>query len=72
MQECRDAKIRTLLDTVLTCSAPIAARSSTCAGPGRAGSARYSGVMVLVSNNRYRLGRAVGSGTRRVATACSG
>ena len=31
-------------------------------GPG--GHAHDSGVAVLVSNNRYRLGRAVGSGTR--------
>jgi hypothetical protein len=31
-------------------------------GPG--GSEHRSGVAILVSNNRYRLGRAVGSGTR--------
>ena len=31
-------------------------------GPG--GHGHHSGAMVLVSNNRYRLGRAIGSGTR--------
>ena len=31
-------------------------------GPG--GQTHHSGAMVLVSNNRYRLGRAIGSGTR--------
>ena len=39
-------------------------RSSTCAGPGPADSEHSSGAAILVSNNRYRLGRAVGSGTR--------
>ena len=43
---------------------PRRRRASTCAGPGRAGTSTSSGAAILVSNNRYRLGRAVGSGTR--------
>ena len=39
------------------------ARASTCNGPGRAAAA-FVGAAILVSNNRYRLGSAVGSGTR--------
>ena len=59
----REAKLRTLLDTV-----------PDVLGPDRAGSElrwtepdgheHRSGAAILVSNNRYRLGRAVGSGTR--------
>ena len=59
--EYRDAKLRTLLDT-----APDALGGSTTPhlrwdGPGADGGAAAA---ILVSNNRYRLGRAVGSGTR--------
>ena len=39
-------------------------RGSTCAGRDPAGTSTSSGAAILVSNNRYRLGRAVGSGTR--------
>jgi diacylglycerol kinase family enzyme len=59
----RAAKIRTLLDTV-----PDALGDSGSDldmrwnGPG--GHDHRGGAAVLVSNNRYRLGRAVGSGTR--------
>ncbi|NIK59264.1 diacylglycerol/lipid kinase family protein [Kribbella shirazensis] len=59
----RAAKIRTLLDTV-----PDALGDSGSdldmrwTGPG--GHDHRGGAAVLVSNNRYRLGRAVGSGTR--------
>jgi diacylglycerol kinase family enzyme len=59
----RDAKLRTLLDTV-----------PEVLGPGGSGldlqwtgpdaHEHQSGAAILVSNNRYRLGRAVGSGTR--------
>ena len=59
----RDAKIRTLLDTV-----------PQVLGPGRDGldlrwtgpdgNERRSAAVVLVSNDPYRLGRALGSGTR--------
>lgn len=59
----RNAKIRTILDTV-----PDALGDSGSdldmrwTGPG--GHDHRGGAAVLVSNNRYRLGRAVGSGTR--------
>jgi diacylglycerol kinase family enzyme len=59
----RDAKIRTVLDTV-----PDVLGSGgneinmRWTGPG--GHEHQAGAAVLVSNNRYRLGRAVGSGTR--------
>ncbi|HEY8533763.1 MAG TPA: diacylglycerol kinase family protein [Micromonospora sp.] len=59
----RDAKVRTLLDT-----------APTVLGPGGSeldlrwtspdGAAHPSATTILVSNNPYRLGRAVGSGTR--------
>ena len=59
----RDAKLRTLLDTVPDVLGPDAAGPDMrWTGPG--GHEHRSGVMVLVSNNKYRLGRAVGSGTR--------
>ncbi|MFC6160120.1 diacylglycerol/lipid kinase family protein [Kribbella jiaozuonensis] len=59
----RDAKMRTILDTV-----PDALGESGSdldmrwTGPG--GHDHRGGAAVLVSNNRYRLGRAIGSGTR--------
>jgi hypothetical protein len=59
----RDAKLRTLLDTVpdvLGHEGPGLDLRWT--GPG--GQEHRSGAAILVSNNRYRLGRAVGSGTR--------
>ncbi|HET6297166.1 MAG TPA: diacylglycerol kinase family protein [Kribbella sp.] len=59
----RTAKIRTLLDTVPdalgTGGSDLDMRWT---GPG--GRGHRGGAAVLVSNNRYRLGRAVGSGTR--------
>ena len=62
-QEYRDAKIRTLLDTVPDMLGPGGSELDLrWTGPG--GSTHHAGAMVLVSNNRYRLGRAVGSGTR--------
>ena len=57
----RDAKIRTLLDTVPDAIGPHA-NPPKLAWNGPNG--RESGVAVLVSNNRYRLGKAIGSGTR--------
>jgi diacylglycerol kinase family enzyme len=60
----RDAKLRTILDTVpdaLGADGP-GARQLRWTGPD--GVARDSAVVILVSNNAYRLGRAVGSGTR--------
>ncbi len=59
----RDAKIRTLLDTVPDVLGPEGAGLDLAwRGPG--GHEHHSGAAILVSNNRYRLGRAVGSGTR--------
>src|SRR5829696_9037630 len=59
----REAKLRTILDTL-----PDVVGSEgnglnlRWTGPG--GTEHSSGAAILVSNNRYRLGRAVGSGTR--------
>jgi diacylglycerol kinase family enzyme len=59
----RDAKLRTLLDTVPEVLGPDATGLDLrWKGPG--GHEHRSGAAILVSNNRYRLGRAVGSGTR--------
>jgi diacylglycerol kinase family enzyme len=59
----REAKLRTLLDTVPDVVGPNGAGLDLAwTGPG--GHEHHSGVAVLVSNNHYRLGRAVGSGTR--------
>ena len=59
----RDAKIRTLLDTVPDVLGPRGGElDMRWHGPG--GHEHRGGAAVLVSNNRYRLGRAVGSGTR--------
>jgi hypothetical protein len=59
----RDAKLRTLLDTVPDVLGPDGGGLDLAwRGPG--GHEHHSGAAVLVSNNRYRLGRAVGSGTR--------
>ena len=62
-QEYRDAKIRTILDTVPDMLGPGGSELDLrWTGPG--GQTHHAGAMVLVSNNQYRLGRAVGSGTR--------
>ena len=59
----RDAKIRTLLDTVPDAIGPGGeGLDLRWSGPG--GHEHSGGAAILVSNNRYRLGRAVGSGTR--------
>lgn len=59
----REAKLRTLLDTVPDVLGPEASGLDLrWTGPG--GHEHRSGAAILVSNNRYRLGRAVGSGTR--------
>lgn len=59
----RDAKLRTLLDTIPEVAGPA---GSVPALRWRTpdGLAHEGGVALLVSNNPYRLGRAVGSGTR--------
>jgi diacylglycerol kinase family enzyme len=59
----RAAKIRTILDTVPDAlGAGGSQLDLRWAGPG--GQEHRGGAAVLVSNNRYRLGSAVGSGTR--------
>jgi len=59
----RAAKIRTILDTVPDAlGAGGSDLDMRWTGPG--GHGHRGGAAVLVSNNRYRLGRAVGSGTR--------
>ena len=59
----REAKIRTVLDTVPDVVGPGGNEiDMRWTGPG--GHEHHSGAAVLVSNNRYRLGHAVGSGTR--------
>jgi diacylglycerol kinase family enzyme len=59
----RDAKIRTVLDTVPEVLGPSGSGiNMRWTGPG--GHEHHTGAAVLVSNNRYRLGRPVGSGTR--------
>jgi diacylglycerol kinase family enzyme len=59
----REAKLRTLLDTVPVVlgdqATPLDLRWT-----GPSGQEHGSGAAILVSNNRYRLGRVVGSGTR--------
>jgi hypothetical protein len=59
----RDAKLRTLLDTVPDVLGPEGA-GLDLSWRGPDGHEHHSGAAVLVSNNRYRLGKAVGSGTR--------
>ncbi len=59
----REAKLRTILDTLPEVLGPEGGGLDLrWSGPG--GHEHSSGAAILVSNNRYRLGRAVGSGTR--------
>jgi diacylglycerol kinase family enzyme len=59
----REAKLRTILDTLPEVLGPEGkGLDLRWTGPG--GNEHSSGAAILVSNNRYRLGRAVGSGTR--------
>ena len=59
----RDAKIRTVLDTVPDVLGPTGDELDLrWRGPG--GHEHRGGAAVLVSNNAYRFGRALGSGTR--------
>ena len=57
----REAKLHTLLDTVPEVLGPDARPAELRWGSGEAA---RSAVAILVSNNPYRLGRALGSGTR--------
>ena len=59
----RDAKLRTLLDTVPDVLGPTGSELDLrWTGPD--GGTHPTGATILVSNNRYRLGRALSSGTR--------
>ena len=59
----RDAKLKTILDTLPDVLGPEGeGLDLRWSGPG--GHEHSSGAAILVSNNRYRLGPAVGSGTR--------
>jgi diacylglycerol kinase family enzyme len=59
----RDAKLRTMLDTVPTLLGPEGAGLGLrWTDPN--GNEHTSGAVILVSNNQYRLGRTLGSGTR--------
>lgn len=62
--EYRDAKLRTLLDTVPDVVGPKADEALDLGWTEPDGREHHSGAAILVSNNRYRLGRAIGSGTR--------
>jgi diacylglycerol kinase family enzyme len=59
----RDAKLRTLLDTVPEVLGPEGS-GLDLRWTGPDGHVHRSGAAVLVSNNRYRLGRPIASGTR--------
>jgi diacylglycerol kinase family enzyme len=60
----REAKLRTLLDMVPDALGPKHTDPNHMHWEGPAGGDEHAGAAILVSNNRYRLGRAVGSGTR--------
>jgi hypothetical protein len=60
----REAKLRTLLDTLPEDLGPQADGNHHLRWSGPDGAEHSAGATILVSNNRYRLGRAVGSGTR--------
>ena len=59
----REAKIRTILDTIPE-SLGKDGKGLDLRWTGPSGHEHSAGAAILVSNNRYRLGRAVGSGTR--------
>jgi diacylglycerol kinase family enzyme len=60
----RGAKVRTLLDTVPESLGPHADPRLDLRWTGPGGHEHTRGASILVSNNRYRLGRAIGAGTR--------
>ena len=62
--EYRDAKLQTLLDTVPDVLGPDGDEQLDLRWTGPGGQTHQAGAAVLVSNNCYRLGRAIGSGTR--------
>ncbi len=60
----RDAKLRTILDTVPDVVGASGSRASDLRWAGADGEAHDAAAVILVSNNVYRLGRVLGSGTR--------
>ena len=60
----RDAKLHTLLDTVPDVLGADGKEQLDLRWSGPGGQTHHAGAAILVSNNRYRLGRAIGSGTR--------
>jgi hypothetical protein len=60
----RDAKVRTLLDTVPDVLGPGGQRDLDLGWTGPGGDKHHSRGAILVSNNAYRLGGPVGRGTR--------
>ncbi len=60
----RDAKLRTILDTAPDVLGPTASSEGALEWTGPEGSGHASAAVILVSNDVYRLGRALGSGTR--------
>ena len=64
MRGARHAKVRTLLDTVPDVLGPNGSGELNLGWTAPDGHAHHASAAILVSNNRYRLGRAVGSGTR--------
>ncbi len=61
--EYREAKIKTLLDTIPDVLGPDG-EAPELDWRSPSGKKHHSGAAILVSNNKYRLGKAVGSGTR--------
>jgi diacylglycerol kinase family enzyme len=59
----RDAKLRTILDTIPDVLGPEG-DGPTIRWTGPGGHEHHEAAAILVSNNRYRLGRPLGSGTR--------
>jgi diacylglycerol kinase family enzyme len=59
----REAKLRTILGTMPE-ALGTGGEGSRLRWRGQHGQEQSSGAAILVSNNRYRLGRAIGSGTR--------
>ena len=60
----RDAKLRTILDTVPDVLGPGGPQGASLRWTGPDGVAHDSAAVILVSNNVYRLGRVLASGTR--------
>ena len=60
----RDSKIRTILDTVPDVIGPSAPAGGGWEWTSADGTTHSSAAVILVSNNVYRLGRAIASGTR--------